>query len=129
MVRKGLYVSIMVVLVIILGIVEIMNVQKTLSTLENTMNDLCQEYAENEEDITIFVDKVGDVKEIWEKKENWLCYLFNNRDLSIITDSINRLSAYTRNNDFDNAICEIYLLMEYTTKSYHIMGFNIRNVL
>ena len=127
--RKGLYVSIMVVLVIILGIVEIMNVQKTLSTLENTMNDLCQEYAENEEDITIFVDKVGDVKEIWEKKENWLCYLFNNRDLSIITDSINRLSAYTRNNDFDNAICEIYLLMEYTTKSYHIMGFNIRNVL
>ena len=127
--RKGLYVSIMVVLGIVLGIVEIVNVQKTLSTLENTMNDLCQEYAENEDDITIFVDKVGDVKEIWEKKENWLCYLFNNRDLSIITDSINRLSAYTRNNDFDNAICEIYLLMEYTTKNYHIMGFNIRNVL
>ena len=125
----GITVLIMSILVIVFGVFEIINVRKTLTTMENIMLDLNKQYAENKEDITEFHNDVGDVKEIWEKKENWLCYLFNHRDLSIITDSINRLSAYTQNNDYDNAICEISLLLEYTTKSYHIMGFNIRNIL
>ena len=118
----------MFLITITFGIIELINVGNTLITMENTINDLNQQYELNQDDITIFYDEVGDVKEIWERKENWLCFLFNHRDLSTITDSINRLQAYTKNNDYDNAICELSLLKEYSTKNHHIMGFNIRNI-
>ena len=62
----------------------------------------------NEENISIYYDEVTLVKDFWEKKEKWLCFLFNHRDLSTITDSINRLQAYTKNNDYDNSVCESF---------------------
>ena len=97
--------------------------------MNNIFTDLNYQYEINQDNIVEFYDDVGDIKEVWERNENWLCFLFNNRDLSSITDSINRLQAYTKNNDYDNAICELALLKEYNTKNYHIMGFNIRNIL
>ena len=127
--KKGLIVITMCLITITLGILELVNVRKTLTTMENTINDLNQQYELSQEDITEFYDDVGDIKEYWEQKENWLCYLFNHRDLSVITESFNRLQAYTKNNDYDNAICELALLKEYSTKNYHVMGFNIRNLL
>ena len=127
--KKCILVLIMFLATIILGVIEMTNVHKTLDTMNNIFTDLSQRYELNSEDITIFYEDIGDAKEIWESKEKWLCYLFNNRDLSTINDSINRLLAYTKNNDYDNAICELSLLREYNSKNYHIMGFNIGNVL
>lgn len=127
--RKAFTILAMALITLSLGIFELVEVRKTLTTMENIINDLNYRYETNEEDITIFYDEVGEIKEIWEQRENWLCYLFNHRDLSTITDSINRLLAYTKNNDYDNAICELSLLKEYSTKSHHIMGFNIHNIL
>ena len=39
------------------------------------------------------------------------------------------VDQYTKNNDYDNAICELELLKEYSSDSYHILGFNLHNVL
>lgn len=127
--RKGLTILTILALVLTLGFVELHYVKKTLTSLEDMIMDLNMQYELNEEDITIFYDEVGDLKEYWEENENWLCFLFNHRDLSVITDSINRLRAYTKNNDYDNSISELALLKEYSTESYHILGFNIHNVL
>ena len=87
------------------------------------------QYELNEDNIIQYYDKVGDIKEYWEENEDWLCFLFNHRDLSTISDSINRLQAYTGNNDFDNSIAELAMLREYSTQNCHIMGFNIHNIL
>ena len=127
--KKGITIIIIILSVITFGIIEIINVRKTLTTMEDIIMDLYYKYEITQDDISIYYDEIGDLKEYWEKKENWLCYIFNHRDLSIITDSINRLRAYTKNNDYDNSVAELSLLREYSTKSYHIMGFNIHNIL
>ena len=93
-----------------------------------SMKEIFDRYEENEEDITIFSNKVGNIKEYWLKSEDWLGFIFNNRDLSTITDSINRLQAYTKNNDYDNAIAELAMLQQYSTENSHIMGFNFKNI-
>ena len=96
--------------------------------MENTIIDLSRQYELSEKEITEYYDTIGDIKEFWMKKEEWLCYLFNHRDLSVITDSFNRLQAYTKNNDYDNAIAELALLKYYSSKNNHIMGFDINNI-
>ena len=127
--KKGILVLLIVIITIAFGTLELINVQKTLNTMETNVINLYSKYEEVEDNITIFSIDVDNLKDYWEKQEIWLCYLFNHRDLSTITDSINRLAAFTENNDYDNAICELALLKEYSTASHHIMGFNIRNIL
>ena len=126
--RKAIIVLSITIILIAFGFFEVFNVRKTLTSMEDIVTDLNLQYELNEEDITIFYDDIGDVKEFWEEREHWLCFIFNHRDLSVITDSINRLRAYTKNNDYDNAVAELALLKDYSAKSYHIMGFNIHNI-
>lgn len=129
MVKKGITVLIILVITITFGILEVVSVRQTLTEMEKVVVTLYDKYEDNEENISIYYDEVTLVKDFWEKKERWLCFIFNHRDLSTITDSINRLQAYTKNNDYDNSVSELSLLREYSTKSYHIMGFNIHNIL
>lgn len=127
--KKGILILIIFISTITFGVIELKKVGNVLWSMENTVINLNYEYEKNENNITIFYDKVSDIKEFWLENEDWLCYLFNHRDLSVITDSINRLQAYTKNNDFDNAIVELALLKEYSTENCHIMGYNLKNVL
>ena len=127
--KKGISVIIILIITLTFGFVEIINVKRTLITIDDLVYDLNIKYESNQDSINQFYNETGDIKEYWHNSINWLCYIFNHRDLSTITDSINRLRAYTKNNDFDNAICEIELLKDYTSESYHILGFNLHNVL
>lgn len=129
MVKRAILVISIFVVTITFAIVELVNVKRVLTSMENSITDLKMQYEESEKDITQYYNKISDIKEFWEEQEEWLCYLFNHRDLSTITDSINRLQAYTMNNDFDNAIAELAVLKEYSTQNCHIMGFNIHNIL
>ena len=126
--KKGITIIIIVAITIIFGILELQQVDKVLSTMEISVMGLRKEYEDNEDDITLFSNKVGNIKEYWLKCEDWLGFIFNNRDLSTITDSINRLQAYTKNNDYDNAIAELAMLEQYSTENSHIMGFNFKNI-
>ena len=128
MVKKGISVLAIFIITITFGIFEIIQVKKTLITLEDLVNDLYIKYELNEESINTFYNETGDIREYWDKSQHWLCFIFNHRDLSTITDSINRLRTYTKNNDYDNAICELELLKEYSSNSYHILGFNLQNI-
>jgi hypothetical protein len=127
-VKKGLVILVIVIATITFGILELYKVDKVLSTMEIAIMGLYKEYEENEEDIKKFSSKVGNIKEYWLEQEDWLGFIFNNRDLSTITDSINRLQAYTKNNDYDNAIAELSMLEQYSTENSHIMGFNFKNI-
>ena len=126
--KKGIVVIIIITITITFGIVELYKVDKVLSTMEIAITGLYKEYEENEDNIKQFSSKVGNIKEYWLDSEDWLGFIFNNRDLSTITDSINRLQAYTKNNDYDNAIAELSMLEQYSTENSHIMGFNFKNI-
>ena len=86
--KKGITIIIIVAITIIFGILELQQVDKVLSTMETSVMGLRKEYEENEDDITRCSNKVGNIKEYWLKCEDWLGFIFNNRDLSTITDSI-----------------------------------------
>lgn len=126
--KKGITVIIIITITIVFGIIELKQVDKVLTTMEISVMGLRKEYEENEDDITRFSNKVGNIKEYWLNCEDWLGFIFNNRDLSTITDSINRLQAFTKNNDYDNAIAELAMLEQYSTENSHIMGFNFKNI-
>lgn len=127
--KKGITVLAILIFTIAIGVLEVVSVRNTLTEMETVVITLYDKYEEDNDDITIYYDEITLVKEYWEENEKWLCFLFNHRDLSTITDSINKLQAYTKNNDYDNSVAELSLLREYSTKSYHIMGFNIHNIL
>jgi hypothetical protein len=127
-VKRAIVILCILIFIITFGSLEIVWVSKILTTMENSINDICHQYELNENEITQFYTTIGDIKEYWMKKEEYLSYLFNHRDLSIITDSFNRLQAYTKNNDYDNAIAELELLKYYSSKNCHIMGFDINNI-
>jgi len=128
-VKKGIVVLIIFAITITFAFVELYKVSNVLETMENSITKLHQDYELHEDDITSYYNKVSNIKEFWLEKEKWLCFLFNHRDLSVITDSINRLQVYTKNNDYDNAIAELAVLKDYSSQNCHIMGFNINNVL
>lgn len=127
--KKAITIICILVITITFGIVELVSVSNVLTSMEDSIVDLNREYEVNEDNIVVFYDKVSNIKEYWSEKEGWLCFLFNHRDLSVITDSINRLQSYTKNNDYDNAIAELAMLKYYSSKNCHIMGFNIHNIL
>jgi len=127
-VKKGILVLIIITSTIVFGSIELYKVNEVLTTMETAIIGLNKEYEENEDDITVFSNKIGNIKEYWIEKEDWLGFIFNNRDLNTITDSINRLQAYTKNNDYDNAIAELAILKQYSTENSHIMGFNLKNI-
>lgn len=127
--KRAIIIIIIFLSTLIFAIVELISVQNVLTSMENSITDLKIEFELNQDNIVQFYNKISDIKEYWCEQEEWLCFLFNHRDLSTITDSINRLQAYTKNNDFNNAIAELAILREYSTENCHIMGYNIHNIL
>lgn len=127
--KKALPVIIIALLLLTLAIVEITYVNNIVTDMDREVGQLVTLYEENEDDITIILPHLDKVKDKWKKNEAKLCYIFNHRDMSMITDSLSKLSSYTRVNDYEDAYTEVRLLKEYTEKSPRIMSFNIHNVL
>ena len=127
--KKAILVIAILLITIGFGFYEVFSVKRTLMQMESSIVALDDKFDSNQDDITIYYDEIKDIRNTWEVNEKWLCFLFNHRDLSVITDSFNRLLAYTKNNDYDNATSELSILKEYSTQSHHIMGFNIHNIL
>ena len=129
MVKKAITILSICIVTITFGIIEIIFVKNTLSSIDNIVDNLYISYQDNEDDISIFYEDTLNIKDFWGEKIKALNFIFNHRDLSTITDSITRLQIYTKTNDYKNAICELLLLQSFTSNSYHIMGFNLHNIL
>jgi len=127
-VKRTITIIILTIMLLSIGIFEIISVDKIISNLDNNVNKLIPVYENNKEDITIAFNTVQEMKTKWEKKEYALSLIFNHKDLSMVNDCLCRLTAYTKNNDYDNAIAEVYLLKEYSEKNTSIMGYNFQNV-
>ena len=77
MVKKGISVLVIFVITIAFGIFEIVQVNKTLITLEDLVNDLYIKYELNSDKIDEHYNETGDVREFWDKAQKWLCFIFN----------------------------------------------------
>ncbi len=127
--KKQLTVAIIAALLIMLATFEAITVSNIINYVDDEVNKIYQEYELNKNDITVLYPKLDEIDEYWASKEWWLCLMFNHKDLSAVTDSLNRLLAYTKNNDYDNAIAEVEVLRGITEKNSCNMGFTLQNIL
>ena len=117
------------IIVIIFGVLESLYVSSTLNKLLSDISDLNADIVTNQDDITIFNDRIQSLKEDWIEDEAIICLVFNHKDLLPITESITRLAANINNNNYDDTIIELHLLEMYTINNSHTMGFNINNII
>ncbi len=117
------------IILITFAIAELILVGNIVDYMEDSINNIAVKYSENKDDISVLSEEIKTIDDYWDKYESTLCLIFSHKDLSVTTDSLNKLMAYTKNNDYDNAIAEIELLKSMVEKNHHIMGFNIHNVL
>ena len=116
-------------LITALGIYEMVSVQGVMKKLTNDINNIHTLVIENEGDITHLSSEINIVKDYWITHEEYICIMFNHKDLLPITESISRASANIENNNFDDTIIELNLLEEYAKNSSHVMSFHINNIL
>lgn len=127
--KKSITTIILAIILLAFGLFELISVNSVISNLDKDIGNLIVLYEENSENIDIFFDTINEIKEKWEDSEENMNIMFNYKDLDMITDCLSRLTSFTKNNDFNNAIAEIYLLKDYTERSFGIMGFNFKNVM
>lgn len=126
--KRAITIIFLTAMLLSIGIFEIISVDKIISNLDNNVEKLIPIYETNKDDITVAYNTVQEMKSKWEKNEYNLSLIFNHKDLSMVNDCLCRLTAYTKNNDYDNAIAEVYLLKEYSEKNTSIMGYNFQNI-
>jgi len=130
MVMKRLITVIIILsLITALGVFELVHIQSVLNNLGNRIESLHQKVISNEGNIDIFTEEILELKSYWIEREEYICLMFNHKDLLPITESITRASANIKNNNYDDTIIELNLLEEYAKNSAHIMDFHINNIL
>ena len=117
------------VLLLSLAIWEAVSVNGIISNLSDSIDLIIDDFENHKNDITVLSKDVSEIKSFWDDRECTLCLMFNHKDLSDVTDSLNKLKTYTDLNDYDDALTELYLLQNFSSKATHIMGFNIHNIL
>ena len=116
-------------LLLSLAIWEAVAVNGVISNLSDSIDLIINDFENHKNDITVLSKDVSEIKSFWDDRECTLCLMFNHKDLSDVTDSLNKLKTYTDLNDYDDALTELYLLKNFSSKATHIMGFNIHNIL
>ncbi len=127
--KRATIVIIITVMLISLSVYELLTVNKLVTYLQDSVNDVYPQYFENKDDITILSDKIIKLDNYWESYEDGLFLIYSHKDLSPISDSIKKLIAYTNNNDYDNAIAEVEMLKNLAENCSRIVGFSFQNVL
>lgn len=127
--KRGIFMITLTVLLLSLAIWEAVAVNGVISNLSDSIDLIIDDFENHKNDITVLSKDVSEIKSFWDDRECTLCLMFNHKDLSDVTDSLNKLKTYTDLNDYDDALTELYSLQNFSSKATHIMGFNIHNIL
>lgn len=127
--KRGIFMITLTMLLLSLAIWEAVAVNGVISNLSDSIDLIINDFENHKNDITVLSKDVSEIKSFWDDRECTLCLMFNHKDLSDVTDSLNKLKTYTDLNDYDDALTELYLLKNFSSKATHIMGFNIHNIL
>ena len=128
MVKRIMSMIIIALLLVGLAFTESILVGNFMTEIQDSVDGLVAIYEASQDDITGLRDTASSLENKWDSKENSLGLMFNYKDLSYISDSFTRLTEYTEQNDYDDAIVEIHLLQEYLKRNYTNMSFNFNNI-
>lgn len=124
------FIIMVVVATLLLGLAisELILVRNFIDDIEMDVNNLVISFEENQDDITPLVDDIELIEQKWDSKQKVLCLMFNHKDISTITDCLTRVSEYSKQNNYGDAIVDLKILQEYVRKNHDIMGCNINNI-
>ena len=91
------------IILLAFAVYELIEVNHITNYLEDKVSTLTEKYEENYANINILSSEIEEISNYWNSYEDALCLIFSHKDLSTTTDSLTRLFAYTKNNDYDNA--------------------------
>ena len=128
MVKRTIIMIIVAILLLGLGIVELIWVSNLINGIESDINQLVIDFDINKDDITVLTTDIEKIQKNWDSKEQILCFMFNHKDMSMLTDGITRVAEYCKQNNYKDGVVELRILQEYAHKNHNIMGFNINNI-
>ena len=129
MVKRTIIMIVVTLILIGLATAELILVKNFINDIEKDVNELVVEFEENKDDITVLTPQIENIQYKWDSTEQILCLMFNHKDMSMLTDSITRVTEYCKQNNYDDGIVELKILQEYAKKNHDIMGFNFNNIL
>ena len=126
--KKTITMIVVAILLLGLGITESILVGNLISDIENNVNDFVVEFEANRDNVYVLTDKIQEIEQKWDSKEDILYIMFNYKDIRLFADTLTRVSEYTRENNYDDGIVELKILQEYAKKNHDIMSCNFTNI-
>lgn len=74
-------------------------------------------------------NSVKEITEIWDKYENYLCFIVNHKDIEDVGMELARLKANCNVNQYEDFCSSISVILFFTEKYSHIMGVSIQNII
>lgn len=130
MIKKYVYLSVILILLIGSCIVEEILVNNYLSEIDNLVSNI-QTVVTGRDDLNTneIYFLVENLDESWKKKEEILCLLVNHKDIEDIGLEIARLKSNVATNQIEDFNASLSLIRFYTDTYHHVMGTNIYNLL
>lgn len=74
------------------------------------------------------INSVEELDDYWKERENFLCIIFNHKDIEKVGEQITKLTVLTLQNSKQEAEYEVELLKYYVEGYEHIMGVTFQNI-
>ncbi len=125
---RATIILILIFSILTLGAFEIHYVSGVLSTFEDNIECLQIAIEDNRGNLSELYDTVKNAKHDWQKEQDKMSLIYNQKDLHPISEAFVRLKMYIKNNDYENAIVEVELLDSYSEQNRSVLVFNFNNI-
>ncbi len=130
MLKKYIYLLIILLFLIGVCIWEEMSVNVYLQQVDNVVSEIQTVVADREAinsyDILLMVENL---EEMWLKNESNLCVLVNHKDIEDIGMEIARLKSTIATNQIEDFNASLSLVRFFTEAYHHVMGTSFQNLL
>lgn len=125
---KIVAISIFSFLLLCLCVFEVLITHDTIEKVKTTNYEVIELAYNNEETEMQLYDRLTDIATFWAKRENFLCLIFNHKDMVEIGKEFEQAKSYLKLNNKNEAIVHLELLAEDILSMEHIVFFNLPNL-
>lgn len=128
--KRGIFISIIVIFLIGVCTLEQILVNSTLSELKQKGNNLYA-VAQNYEDVnnSEILTLSNDLRNFWQERENLLCFFINHKDMQEMGIELTHMISYSQSNIKEEFFASLQLVNYYTVTFNHIMGLSLQNLI
>ena len=126
--NKIIAISIFTLFLIALCVFEALITCSTVDKVKTTNYEVIELAYNDEETEMQLYDRLEKIGKFWAERENYLCLIFNHKDMVEIGKEIEQAKSYLKLNNKNEAIVHLELLAEDILSMEHILYFNMPNL-